>query len=139
MTFAFDIDGTLLQHPKAPDYLSPASLRLASPILAACARVRDLIQSGKAVHFITARSHEVRAVTLEQLQQHIHEGITAQMLTTQAEFQGYDKMAAYKAAALLECGAVGYVGDHAADRQAANLAKVPFLFAHEYGAGEAWS
>lgn len=139
MTFAFDIDGTVIHHPGRPDYLSPVSLAEAEPDLEACSRVRAIILAGNPVHFITGRTHKVRAITLNQLRAYIHPHIAENHLTTQETFLGYAQMAEYKAKALKDCGAFGYVGDHVADQEAAKQAGVPFLYAHEFRAGVAWA
>lgn len=132
---AFDIDGTLLEHPGRPDYLSEFSLSQAHPIRQACSRVRALIDAGTPVTFITGRSHQVRGITLQQLREHVHPDIDGEWLVTQATFTTYEAMVTYKAKVLRYIKAVGYVGDHTADYQAATEAGVPFLHAVEWAAG----
>lgn len=137
MRLAFDIDGTLLQHPGHVDFLSGVSLNEAKP-MPSCGRVKALIEDGHEVHFITGRCHPVRGVTLLQLQAHVHASIQDRHLTTQDTFLGYGAMADYKAKALQAIQAEGYVGDHAADRKAAALAGIPFMYAQEFEEGGAW-
>lgn len=129
---AFDIDGTLLHHKQKPDYLSPASLALAMPDIAICARVRNLIELGMDIHFITGRSKEVSETTLDQLRAFVHPNILPSRLHMQDAFTGYRTMAAWKANKLREVKANWFVGDHLADEEAAFEAEIPFQYAETY-------
>lgn len=125
---AFDIDGTLIQHREKPDYLSSESLRQGVPDMATCAKARTMIELGVEVHFITGRSKAVRDVTLEQLRSYVHPDIPATRLHMQDSWTNYETMADWKAKVLGSVGAEWYVGDHEADRKAAHLLGIGFLF-----------
>lgn len=131
---AFDIDGTILHHPGRPDYLNPEVLAKAVPDLDVCRRIRSLIEAGQQVHFITGRSHAVKEFTVSQLRACVHQGIQPEQVHTQAEFVGYDVMAAWKGTILKNMGASWYVGDHSADYEASQIAGIPFQHASKYSA-----
>lgn len=127
-TGAFDIDGTLIQHRTKPDYLDPVSLQAGEPDEATCAKARTMIELGVDVHFITGRSKAVRDVTLQQLRRFVHPDIHGTRLHMQDAFSTYDAMAAWKAGVLACIGAEWYVGDHEADKKAADVLGIGFLY-----------
>lgn len=131
---AFDLDGTLMRHAGAGvDYEDPAALRVGVvPIVEAVARVRALAAAGASVAYVTGRCEHVRAVTLEHIEAF---GLPAGVLLMNARWEGYAAMARMKAGHLESLRAAMYVGDHAADAEAARLAGVPFVQAEEFWAG----
>lgn len=126
----FDLDGTLFQFVEAPDYEDPKSLfRATRAQHDRCRVVRDIMQAGQAVFFITGRRETTRQVTLGQLRRWVHPQIGSHQLIMQEEWAGYDAMADYKARHLRRLKATSYVGDHASDQDAAAKALVPFIHA----------
>lgn len=129
---AFDIDGTLFHHDSKPDYLDPKSLHQAKPDEIICNRVRNLIEAGLEIHFITGRSQLVHKATLDQLRWWISQKIQATNLHTKKEWTNYEDLAAWKAEILQNVEAEWFVGDHEADEKAAEKANIPFCYAHAY-------
>lgn len=130
--FAFDWDGTLVQHVGDVVFDDPASLREGCiRDRAAQRRVLQLVQDGHAVHVVTARGRKVRDITLEQVRD-LHPDITVHH---QEKWTGYTGMRDWKAKVLRQVGAQAYVGDHIMDEMAAELAGVPFMHADAYRAG----
>lgn len=126
-TIAFDLDGTLFDHLSKPNYEHAGELRLSTrPIKDRCLVVKNLIEAGYEVHFITGRGILHAGHTLDSIRVHIHRRVTVNQLHMQAEFTGYPAMAQFKAQCLNEIGASRYIGDHAADREAAELAGVRY-------------
>lgn len=132
----FDLDGTLFQFSGEPDYEDPKSLfRNTRANHERCRAVKELMQRGDAVFFITGRRETTRQVTLGQLRRWIHPRISDHQLLMQAEWAGYEAMTAYKARHLRRLKASSYVGDHQADADAAAMALVPFVHADSWLVG----
>lgn len=131
----FDLDGTLFDCDPAINYEDAASVRAhTQPNAAALAIVQAIAAKGRRIVYITGRCTHVRAVTLVQLHKF---GFPPGRVITAKAWDGYDAMAVYKAAALRETKASLYVGDHPADRQAAQKANIPFIHADELRSGAA--
>lgn len=131
--YAFDLDKTLFRFTAEPDYESPKSLFLhTKPHRERCQAVRDLMQKGHAVFFITGRRETTRQVTLGQLRRWIHSSVGDHQLKMQEKWAGYDAMSAWKASHLRRLKAAIFIGDHEADQAAAAKALIPFVHCDEW-------
>lgn len=129
---AFDIDGTLLDVDEGTDYESPESVRKGARTNDESAeRVRVLASKGHRFAYVTGRCGHLRPVTLVQLSKAVPMG----PLHMQRAWEGYAKMAEWKGAVLVKLEAAVYVGDHAADREAARIAGIPFVHVDDFRAG----
>lgn len=131
---AFDLDGTLFDVREGTDYESRDSVRAgARPHVESVRRVCDLFDRGYRVAYVTGRCEHLRGLTVVQTR--VQAGLPPGQLRMQPFWMGYDVMASWKAAQLVELGAVMYVGDHEADRTAARTAGIPFVHVDEFRAG----
>lgn len=128
---ALDLDGTLWddRQPsrlgKQRDMLDPERLIACIPHETAVARVRE---SGRCLIFITGRKASLRKAVERKL-------ATLDLygdLYMQRSWMGYTMMTQYKAYVLRNLQPVAFVGDHMSDQDAARMAQVPFVHAHDW-------
>lgn len=132
-TVAFDLDGTLFTLPPTEAFQDPRALATVSqPFPDRCDLVGELIRKGWDVHFVTGRGLIHFPHTLDALRRHVHVGIQTSQLHHPDEFRGYAEMSVFKATKLNELAAELYVGDHDADRDAADLANIPYFHPDDY-------
>lgn len=130
---AFDIDGTLLDVDEGTDYEDIESVRAGARANAvSLQRVLEVIAAGHRVAYVTGRCGHLRPLTAAQL---LDAGFPRGEVVMNAAWQGYDHMAAYKGDALHAIQAAIYIGDHEADRKAAQRAGIPFIHVDEFRAG----
>jgi phosphoglycolate phosphatase-like HAD superfamily hydrolase len=125
-TIAFDLDGTLFFTKGAVDYDDPNSVSTkTSPHTPVCALARTLGQASP-IAIVTGRTREggLEDVTERQLES---VGLYPDELHLQDDWTGYEDMRTWKATVLEQLEATVYVGDHPADKRAAQDAGSDFI------------
>lgn len=123
---AWDLDGTLIHSDRdLGDYTDPELVLEAGRPDWLLASILNVSRSlGTEVHVVTGRTPVLADATQAQLD---HAGIHVDGIHHQPHWGGYEAMAVWKAGQLRDLGAEVYVGDHEADRNAADLAGIEFV------------
>lgn len=126
----FDIDGTLCTTPADIDHDDGDDLlRRCQPIPAAVRAAQALRAMGHPIVLITARSPLLRAVTEQQARAWL--GFDVEVAMRSRSVWDARRMAPDKAAAIQQHGACLLIDDRPEGRDAARLAGVRFVWAHD--------
>jgi hypothetical protein len=135
----FDLDKTLFDEVTPHRFASADAVAKGTvPHKQACDRVRELLDAGVPVAFVTRRAAAtMRAVTMAQLRAWISVDVQDNQVHMPHEWRGYQAGLTWSIATLQTLDSQAHVGDHEVlDRQAAQLAGVPFLHANDWRRGD---
>lgn len=128
---AFDLDGCIF-YPIVEDFHDARHVQTFSvPDNGIVDRMKLMESLGATIYVVTGRSESLRFATLDALQR-AGIDIPSRRILMQPKWAGMDALIEYKAQALLQLGAVLYVGDQQGDEKAAVMAGCRFLYTHQF-------